>query len=129
MTRAETVTLLNDMAILAPSGLLGDSVSWEPIDQRSARVGFTLGPNTVHATLKFDEHCDLVDFVSDDRLVLAADNKTFTPQRWSTPLRDHRAFGTYRVAGHGEGWWHPPDGEFAYLEMDLIRVRINEVAD
>jgi len=128
-TRAETVTLLNDMSILAPSSLLRDDLTWTPVDDHSARAGFTVGPNTVHAVLKFDDDCDLVDFVSDDRLALESDGKTFSPQRWSTPLRDHRSFGPLRVAGGGEGRWHPPEGDYTYLELDLVELQPNVLPD
>lgn len=124
-TRAETVTLLNDMSVLAPAGLLADAVVWEAIDASSARAAYTIGEQTVHAVLRFDEECDLVDFVSDDRLAASSDGEKFIPQRWSTPLRDHRAFGPYRVAAHGEGRWHPDEGEFAYLEIDLLELQVN----
>lgn len=124
-TRAETVTLLNDMSVLAPSGLLRSDVTWAAIDDRASRVSFTLGVNTVTGVLHFDESCDLVDFVSDDRFILGSDGETFTPQRWSTPLRGHRTFGTLRVAGGGEGRWHSPEGDYAYLEMELVSLETN----
>lgn len=119
-TRAETVTLLNDVCLLAPGALVGPSFRWEPVDARSARVHYTLGPNTVSAMLHFDDDGNLIDFVSDDRMASSSDGKTFSRRRWSTPVSSYQTFDGTRVMRHGEGRWHP-EGEpsFSYIELDL----------
>lgn len=124
MTRAETVTLLNDMAVLAPASLLTAADSWEDIDEHSARVSYTVGDNQVSALLVFDDDCALVDFVSDDRLRASDDGTDFTRQRWSTPLSDHRLFGSAQAPGRGEGVWHDPEGAFTYMEVELLELRL-----
>ncbi|MEZ5142929.1 MAG: DUF6544 family protein [Acidimicrobiales bacterium] len=124
MTRAETVTQLNDLCVMAPAALVDPRLQWEAIDERSARVTFTRGSVTVAAVLGFDDDGRLVDFVSDDRLRASSDGSTFTPQRWSTPLRDYRSFDGRSLSTAGEGRWHAPDpeGEFAYLEFDIDEI-------
>jgi hypothetical protein len=119
MTRAETVTVFNDLCVMAPGALLDAPVSWSPVDERTARGTYRVGPQTVTAELAFDAWGDLVDFVSDDRLRASADGRTFTPQRWSTPLRRHRELDGARIPTEGEGRWHapPPEGTFPYIEF------------
>lgn len=121
MDRGETVTVLNDMCVLAPAALPDADITWEPVDDHHARATFTRGAETVAAELVFDDDHELVDFVSDDRLRSSADGRSFTSQRWSTPLRDRRRFGPWSLAGVGEAHWHAPEpeGEFAYLEFHL----------
>ena len=88
---------------------------------------FTDGDQTVSAELTFNDEHDLVDFVSDDRLRASTDGKTFTPQRWSTPLSEHREADGRRVMTAGEGRWHapPPEGQFTYIEFHLDAVTYN----
>lgn len=125
MDRSETVTVLNDMCILAPGALVDPRLSWEAVDDRTARVRFTVGSTTVGATLSFDEDDALVDFVSDDRSAIDADGG-FDRQRWSTPLRGYRWFGPQRAWSRGEARWHPADGtDHAYLEAELVGVEAN----
>ena len=83
--------------------------------------------HTVTAELVFSQDGDLVDFVSDDRLRSSSDGKTFTRQRWSTPVRDYRTFGSRRVCTNGEGRWHAPapEGNFAYLDFSLDGITYN----
>jgi hypothetical protein len=125
LTRAETVTVLNDMCLLAPGSLVDGALRWEPLDALHARVRLRAGANEVSAKLVFDDTGELVDFVSDDRLRASRDGKSFTAQRFSTPVRDYRAYGPLRLMRVGEARWHapPPEGEFSYGEFDLLDAR------
>jgi len=129
MDRAETVTLFNDLCILAPAALIDAPIIWEPIDDNHVRGIFTNCAQTVTADLTFDQG-DLVDFVSDDRMSSSRDGSTFTPQRWSTPVRDYLTFGARRIATHGEGRWHTadPQDQYAYLEYNLDAITCNTSA-
>ncbi|MHB1140023.1 MAG: DUF6544 family protein, partial [Microthrixaceae bacterium] len=130
MDRAETVTLLNDLCVLAPAALVDAPIDWTPLDDRHARATLTRAGHTVSALLSFDEHHDLVDFVSDDRFRASADGRTFTQQRWSTPISDYRSFDGRRVASLGTGRWHPEDEpEFDYLEFRLDDITYLTAAD
>lgn len=128
MDRSETVTLFNDMCVLAPGALIDPAIAWEPIDDQHARARFTLGANTIAATLSFDAAGLLTDFVSDDRSQASADGKSFRPLPFSTPLRDYRRYGAFRLAAHGAAHWHPPDGEFSYGEFELVDISYNAPA-
>ena len=127
MDRTETVTLFNDLCILAPANLIDAPITWQPIDADHVRGTFTNGAHTVTAALAFNPQHELVDFVSDDRLRASQDGKTFTPERWSTPVRDYATLDTRRVATFGEGRWHAPDpeAEFTYLEFHLDEITYN----
>jgi len=128
-TRAETVTLLNDVCLLAPGALSSPAFRFEEIDERSAGVHYTVGSNTVSAVLHFDDSGDLVDFVSDDRLVASPNGRAFTRQRWSTPVASYQSRDGKHVMRHGEGRWHPPgEPSFAYIELDLTGLEIDPPA-
>ncbi len=126
MDRAETVTLFNDLCILAPAALIDAPIVWQSLDDHRVRGEFTHGEQTVTADLTFDRG-DLIDFVSDDRMSASRDGSTFTPQRWSTPLCDYRIFGTRRLATRGEGRWHTAEapGQYSYLEYNVDAIAYN----
>jgi Family of unknown function (DUF6544) len=125
MDRSETVTLFNDMCLMAPGTLLDKHIVWEPVDSRTVRARFTNGTQTIAATLHFSDDGLLTNFVSDDRSRSSADGKIFTQLRFSTPVRDYRDFGEARLAAHGEARWLLPDGEFTYGEFDLVSASYN----
>ncbi len=123
MNRSETVTLFNDMCLLAPGALVDSGIAWEAIDSNSARATYTRGSETITAELHFDASGMLVNFISDDRSQASSDGERFTRMRWSTPLEEPQSFGPLRLASHGEARWHPPDApEYVYIEMDLLDV-------
>ena len=65
-----------------------------------------------------------MNFQSDDRARSESDG-TFTPRRFSTPVRDYRDFGPVRLMSFGEARWLLPDGEFTYGEFNLIDITYN----
>jgi len=125
MDLSETVTLFNDMCLLAPGTLLDPRVAWEAVDARTARARFTNGGQVIAATLLFDDEGRLVNFVSDDRSRASPDGKTFTRLRFSTPVSQYRQFGPVRLGGYGEARWHLPEGEFTYGEFHVQDVAYN----
>ncbi|MGB8812285.1 MAG: DUF6544 family protein [Paracoccaceae bacterium] len=117
-TRTETVTILNDLCLYAPSRLIDPRLSWTEIDDTRAGVTFTLGPNTVSAELIFNDAGDLVDFVSDDRGMLEKDG-SLRIVRWSTPIGGYRTIDGWRVPSEGAAIWHLPEGPFIYGRFRL----------
>lgn len=130
MDRGETVTVFNDMCVLAPAALVDAPIVWDDIDNHHAVGTYTNGAQTVRAELIFNERHELVDFVSDDRSRASADGKQFTSQQWSTPIAGYRNIGTCRIGTQGEGRWGPAasDGAFVYLEYHLDRIVDNETS-
>jgi len=131
MDRAETVTLFNDLCVLAPAALVDADITWTVLGPDRVHADFTRGPQTIGADLLFDEHDELVDFVSDDRLAGSSNGRTFTPRRWSTPLTDYRAVGGRRLATHGDARWggpHPQES-FTYLELTIDHIAYNVASD
>jgi hypothetical protein len=125
MTEAETVTLFNDMCVMAPATLVDRGIVWEPVDARTARASFTNGRHTIRAALSFNEAGELTNFRSDDRYRHSPDGKGYQKARWSTPLGAYRSFGSVRLASGGEARWDEPGREFTYIELTLDNVQYN----
>lgn len=122
LTRTETVTILNDMAIMAPATLISPAIRWRQIDDRRVEALFSNAGHDVRAVLVFDATGALANFWSDDRPALAADGVTLMPQRWSTPVDGYQWQGKFRLASRGAARYAAPSGEYAYLEIDNIKV-------
>lgn len=124
MNRGETVTLFNDMCVLAPATLIDKSILWEALGSLSAKATFTNAGNTISAVLSFNDQGELINFFSDDRYQ-SADGKTYKLFRWSTPMRDYRSFGGVRVASRGDAIWHMPEGDLTYGRFELVELEYN----
>jgi hypothetical protein len=127
MDRGETVTVFNDLVVMAPGAIPGAPVTWTALDALHVRGEFTDGDQTVSAVLTFNAEHDLVDFVSDDRTRASADGKNFTQQRWSTPLTGHHDSDGHRVFTLGKGVWNAgqPGGPITYLQFHLDAISYN----
>lgn len=140
MDRSETVTLFNDMCLLAPATLIDPVITWEPVDANTVRAHFHTVAQTITATLSFGSDGLLTNFVSDDRSRASADGKTFTGLRFSTPVRWYTPLGHFvdggrpsgnsensevRLAVYGDARWSLPDEEFTYAEFEMLSVEYN----
>jgi hypothetical protein len=124
MSRAERVTVVNDICVLAPGVLPFADAVWEDVDARHTRAAFHIDGQDVHVELAFGQDGDLVDFVSDDRLRADERGTSFARQRWSTPISRMAERHGYILASEGEARWHAPapEGEFAYLEFMIDNI-------
>lgn len=112
ISAAETVTVLNDLCLMAPGALVDRRLAWTPVDDRTADVSFTNGPHVVSARLLFNERDELADFVSDDR----PDGSTgrFVPMRWRTPVDEYRDDDGRHLVRRGSALYEQRDGPFTY---------------
>jgi hypothetical protein len=113
MDQSETVTLFNDMCLLAPSTLIDADVDWIALDDRRVRAVYRRVGIAIAAELSFDDAGDLVDFRSNDRFQ-SVDGKQFAAHPWSTPVRRHAEFGGVRIAAEADAIWLLPEGPFVY---------------
>lgn len=121
MDRGETVTVFDDMVLLAPAALLTAPVTWTTLSDSEVRGVFNGGTHTVSARLRFGARGELVDVVSDDRMRASGDGTSFSPQSWSTPVRSYGQLGDHRLVVEAAALWHAPapEGTFCYAELTV----------
>ena len=119
--RAETVTVFNDMCLLAPATLIDDRIKWEPINDTSVKAVFTNQGISISATLYFNEEGQLINFISDDRFDIS-DMKQY---RFSTPVTNYQKVNGYNLSSYGEAIWHYPEGKFVYGKFNIKNVVYN----
>lgn len=123
MNIGETVTVFNDMCIMAPASLIDPRIQWEEIDSQSVKATFTHKGISISATLLFNSEGQLVNFISDDRY--AINGKSFLRLRFSTPMSAYTKIHGINVPSYGEAIWHYPEGEFVYGKFNLKEIQYN----
>jgi hypothetical protein len=121
LSQAETVTLFNDMCLMAPASLIDPRIVWQPIDGLHVKATFTNTPYSISAKLIFNADGELINFFSDDRYAVA-DMKRY---RFSTPFSQYKKIDGRPIGTYGEAIWHYPDGEFVYGRFILKEVEYN----
>ena len=124
MDRGETVTMFNDLCVMAPAALVSAAVNWTLVDDHRVRGQFTNAGQTIAADLMFNDESELVDFHSDDRYAISASGDA-RQLHWSTPLGSYKQFGAVRLASQGAGRWHESTGAYDYIQLTIDEVVYN----
>lgn len=121
LNKTETVTLFNDMCLMAPATLIDRRIKWEEIDSNSSKAFFTNHGITISATLFFNEKGQLIDFASDDRTEVTE----MKQMQFTTPVDDYNNINGINIWTKGEAIWEYPDGKFTYGKFVLKDIRYN----
>ncbi len=124
ITQGELMVVLNDM-IFFPSALLSPNITWESVDDYSARATLHDHDLSVSALFVFNEQYDVIDFVANRYRDMG--KKQYVQMEWHTPMRGHTEIHGVRVPTEGEVVWHPPgEAPLSYFRVKLVDVRHND---
>jgi hypothetical protein len=123
MSQSETVTLFNDMCLLAPASLIDPAISWTELDSSRVRGEFANAGHRISAELTFDDAGDLVNFRSEDRY--QNDGKVERQLPWTTPVSGYRDFDGMRLFRAADACWIEDGREWVYGHFELQRIDYN----
>jgi len=121
MDKSETVTLFNDMCLLAPATLIDKRIQWQLLDSKSVMATFTNHGISVSAILYFNDKGQLINFRSNDRAALP-DNKLYP---FETPVHGYKSLPGRKVVSVGDAAYVYPDGKFVYGKFRLKEIEYN----
>ncbi len=124
MNKSETVTLFNDMCIMAPATLIDKKIKWVDVDEKTVKAVFSNEGNTISAILYFNEKGELVNFISKDRS-MSYDGNTFKYYPWKTPVSHYKNFDGIKIGSLGYAIWETETGDFAYGHFEIKNIRYN----
>jgi hypothetical protein len=124
MNEGETVTVFNDMCMMAPSSLVDKRIEWEVIDPLTVKAYFTHNGIKISALLYFNEKGELINFVSEDRYY-SPTGKTYEKVRWSTPINNYKVYNGIRISSGGEAVWTFPEGDYSYGRINIKEIQYN----
>ena len=116
MDAADLLRFLNEM-MWFPAGALIPEITWEPVDDVSARATMSYGGASGTATFYFDLDGRVTNMVADR---LDRDHGSVVP--WSTPIAAHGEFDGVRVPTVGEALYARPEGDFPYIRLTVTDV-------
>ncbi len=121
MNKTETVTLFNDMCLMAPATLIDPRIVWKAIDPTSVEATFTNKGITISAILYFNGKGQLTNFISNDRTSVSQ-MQAFP---FSTPVSEYQTINGMNIMKKGDAVWHYPEGEFIYGKFLLKEIEYN----
>lgn len=124
MDMGETVTVFNDMCLLAPASLIDQRIQWETINDLTVKATFHHNGCNISALLYFNKEGALTNFVTEDRYMTTSGN-SYQKVKWSTPVKEYKEFNGLRLPGKAEAIWHLPEGDYCYAKFDVKNVACN----
>lgn len=123
LTRSETVTLFNDMCLLAAGSLIGAPVTWTQVDDSTLRARYTNAGHTIEAVPSFDASGDIENFVSYDRGKEVNGQQIVT--LWDTPVSAYATFDGVRIVGQAEARYEENGAQSAYGRFTITGAEFN----
>jgi hypothetical protein len=99
---------------LVPAAFLADNISFEAVDDSSARVTLTDHGRTA-SVLVFDQDGRLTDFVAERYRTPDASS----PDTWSTPVTGYGEFEGLRLPARGKAIYKLTGGDLEYVDVTI----------
>ena len=113
MDEGDLLRYLNEI-MWFPAGALIPEITWEPVDDDSARATMSHRGVTGTATFFFDADGRVIDMVADRH-----DREAGAVLPWSTPISAHGEFDGVRVPIAGEAIYAREDGDHSYIRLTV----------
>lgn len=123
LNQGETVTVFNDMCLLAPATLISKNIQWKEIDRLSVMARYTNGKITISAKLAFNEKGELINFISNDRY--ETDGKKYNNYPWLTPVKGYKEFNGLKLCSEATADFERPEGTYSYAQFIVKEVEYN----
>jgi hypothetical protein len=114
MDQAAMMRYLSEM-IWFPAAFLAGNISFQAVDDSSARVTLAGYGRTATGTLVFGKDGRLTDFVA--KRYRTADASS--PETWSTPITGYGEFEGLRLPARGKAAYKLPGGDFDYIDLTI----------
>ncbi len=102
-----------------PTAYLSEKISWEEIDDNSAKVIFSDFGMSVSAQIFIDDMGQLTNFIGER---YRETNGDFSLDTWSTPISAYGEFAGLKLPSHGSAEWNLPDGDLSYIQLELKEI-------
>jgi len=121
MDQGSMMRYLSEM-IWFPTAFLGPHVSFEPVDQTSARVTLTDVGKQVTATMYFDDKGRLTDFVAPRYREVSG---KYELETWSTPITAYGEYRGLKLPVKGKAVWKLQEGDLEYIDIVITDLAYN----
>jgi len=122
MDQSALVTILAE-ALFVPGYALQPYITWEPVDERTARATIRHRDTAAAGVFHFDADGAFTRFETEDRYQGTGEGAQRV--RWSVDVLDYADRDGMRIPGQVRGTWHPEEGDFEYWRGRIAAVRFN----
>lgn len=108
--------------LIMPSAALRPFVSWESIDDFSAKATLTYADDkTVSGIFSFNEAYEMTSFRTEKRVAIQNDGSSETLP-WTITAGNYKRVNDLNLPNKLQTVWHQKDGDFVYFDSDSIEI-------
>ena len=108
-----------------PSAALSDEISWEAIDERSARATMRHAGVAASAVFAFDERGRVASLTADRYMSVEGGARL---EKWFIPVTEWRTVRGIELPVRGNAVWKLAGGDFDYYRWEILDVEVNHPA-
>src|SRR6056297_1437058 len=105
-----------------PAAALNDYITWEEIDELSAKAILTVNGEEVSGIFRFSEEGDFTSFEA-ERYYGGGEEATL--KRWIVEATEHSIHDGYRIPTKLKVTWKLPAGDFTWLNLEITDLDMN----
>lgn len=105
-----------------PSAALNENITWEEIDETSAKATLTTEDQQVSGIFRFGKNGEMKLFEADRYYGGAEDAEM---QKWVVKAEEYKTFSGYRIPNRLTVTWKLPDGDFTWLKLEITDMEVN----
>jgi hypothetical protein len=122
MTQGSMLRYLNEVMFF-PSAFVSEFITWEAIDETSARSTLNYDGQRVSAVWYFDDEGRIVNMVGER--YYSHPGGSYSMETWETPITDYAELDGIRIPSAGVGTWKLNSGDFTYVEIEIQQIEYN----
>ncbi|WP_324609512.1 DUF6544 family protein [Salisediminibacterium beveridgei] len=123
ISQSSLITLFTEI-LLIPSYSLQSYITWEPVDQHTAKARFRHQQIDVSGTFHFDDTGKFRRFETHDRYY-SETKGTFVKKRFSALVDDFQAKDGVQIPRKVRIIWHLDDGDYEYFKGEISEMVYN----
>ncbi|MDZ7757985.1 DUF6544 family protein [Rhodohalobacter sp.] len=106
-----------------PAAALNEYISWEEIDELSAKATLAVNGEEVSGIFRFSEEGDFTSFEAERYYGGGEEAKL---QRWVVEATEHSTLDGYRIPTKLSVTWKLPEGDFTWLHLEITDLEVNK---
>jgi hypothetical protein len=106
--------------IWLPTAALSDNMTWESIDELSARGILTIGEKQVSADFHFNGKGEIVEIFADRMMDQSG---SYSLEKWHIKIDAYDEWGGFRVPSEARVMWELEEGTFEWLSVQIKDVQ------
>ena len=107
-----------------PTAALSNYITWEEVDNQSAKATISSGGISASGVFSFNEKGEVVNFIA--KRYMEEDGK-YSLETWSTPIKEYKEFNGVRIPSKGEIIWKLSSGDFNWFKCEITDIEYNKI--